>query len=168
MKHLFENHDLDTAECGQFIDVTDDLLDMVDRSGVANGMALVYSPHTTCAVVINERESGFIDDFNEFLERVAPSEGPYYRHDDLSIRTEGLEDDPHELPNGHSHVRAAMMSSTLADDPDRRRQAPARPLPEGLLLRARSREAAEGLHAGHRRVNARRPPQRRARGSHPR
>jgi secondary thiamine-phosphate synthase enzyme len=112
MKHLFENHDLATAECGQFVDVTDDLRDMVVRSGVANGMALVYSPHTTCAVVINERESGFIQDFNEFLERTAPSEGPYYRHDDLSIRTEGLEDDPHEFPNGHSHVRAAMLSSS--------------------------------------------------------
>jgi len=73
MKHLFENHDFATVECGQFVDMTDDLRDMVERSGVANGMALVYSPHTTCAVVINERESGFIQDFNEFLERTAPS-----------------------------------------------------------------------------------------------
>jgi secondary thiamine-phosphate synthase enzyme len=112
MKHLFENHDLQTEKCGQFIDMTGDLLAMVERSGVSNGMALVYSPHTTCAVVINERESGFIEDFNEFLERVAPCEGPYYRHDDLSIRTEGLEDDPHDVPNGHSHVRAAMLSSS--------------------------------------------------------
>jgi secondary thiamine-phosphate synthase enzyme len=112
MRHLFENHDLATAECGQFVDVTGDLLDMVERSGVENGMALVFSPHTTCAVVINERESGFIEDFNEFLEKVAPSAGPYYRHDDLEIRTEGLEDDPHEFPNGHSHVRAAMLSSS--------------------------------------------------------
>lgn len=112
MRHLFENHDLATAECGQFVDVTGDLLDMVERSGIENGMALVYSPHTTCAVVINERESGFIEDFNEFLEKVAPSAGPYYRHDDLEIRTEGLEDDPHEFPNGHSHVRAAMLSSS--------------------------------------------------------
>ena len=112
MKHLFENHDLDTAGCGEFVDMTGELREMVERSGVANGMALVYSPHTTCAVVINERESGFVHDFNEFLEKVAPSEGPYYRHDDLAIRTEGLEDDPHEFPNGHSHVRAAMLASS--------------------------------------------------------
>src|SRR4030088_1286363 len=100
MKHLFENHDLETVECGQFVDMTGDLLGMVERRGVSTGMPLVYSPHTTCAVVINERESGFIEDFNEFLDTVAPAEGPYYRHDDLAIRTEGLEDDPHELPNG--------------------------------------------------------------------
>jgi secondary thiamine-phosphate synthase enzyme len=112
MKYLFENHDLSTSACGQLIDMTDDVLDAVARSEVANGMALVYSPHTTCAVVINERESGFFDDFNELLEQLVPKEGPYYRHDDLAIRTEGLEDDPHEVPNGHSHCRAALLASS--------------------------------------------------------
>jgi secondary thiamine-phosphate synthase enzyme len=112
MKMVFENHSFATTRCAEFIDLTDDVADTVQKSNVQNGMALVYSPHTTCAVVINERESGFIEDFNEFLERVAPSEGPYYRHDDLSIRTEGLEDDPHDVPNGHSHVRSAMLSSS--------------------------------------------------------
>jgi secondary thiamine-phosphate synthase enzyme len=111
IKHLFENHDLETQGCGQFIDVTDDVVAMVARSGVVNGMVLIYSPHTTCAVVINERESGFIDDFNEALDGLVPTCDRYYRHDDLRIRTEGLEDDPHEVPNGHSHVRAALLSS---------------------------------------------------------
>jgi secondary thiamine-phosphate synthase enzyme len=112
MKHLFENHDLTTEECGQLIEVTGDVRSAVERSGVANGMALVYSPHTTCAVLINERESGFMQDFRETLEGLIPAEGPYYRHDDMSIRTEGLEDDPHEFPNGHSHCRAGILSSS--------------------------------------------------------
>jgi secondary thiamine-phosphate synthase enzyme len=112
MRHLFENHDLRTTGCGQMIDMTADLLGAVERSEVRNGMALVYSPHTTCAVVINERERGFIDDFNELLEALVPKEGPYYRHDDLEVRTEGLEDDPHDVPNGHSHCRAALLASS--------------------------------------------------------
>jgi secondary thiamine-phosphate synthase enzyme len=112
MRHLFENHDLRTTGCGQMIDMTADLLGAIERSEVQNGMALVYSPHTTCAVVINERESGFIDDFNELLESLVPKEGPYYRHDDLQIRTEGLDDDPHDVPNGHSHCRAALLASS--------------------------------------------------------
>jgi secondary thiamine-phosphate synthase enzyme len=112
MRHLFENHDLRTTGCGQMIDMTADLLGAVERSEVRNGMALVYSPHTTCAVVINERERGFIDDFNDLLEALVPKEGPYYRHDDLEIRTEGLEDDPHDVPNGHSHCRAALLASS--------------------------------------------------------
>lgn len=112
MKHLFENHDLSTVECGQLIDFTDGVRHAVERSEVQNGMALVYSPHTTCAIFINERESGFFEDFNERLEQLVPKEGPYYRHDDLSIRTEGLDDDPHDTPNGHSHVRAALLASS--------------------------------------------------------
>jgi secondary thiamine-phosphate synthase enzyme len=112
VKHLFENHDLDTAECGQLIDLTDDVVGAVERSAVRNGMALVYSPHTTCAIVINERESGFFEDFNDLLDQLVPKEGPYYRHDDLAIRTEGLEDDPHDVPNGHSHCRAALLASS--------------------------------------------------------
>ena len=117
MKHLFENHDLVTDGCGDLIDMTGDVVDAVDRSGVSNGMAVVYSPHTTCAVLINERESGFMKDFQDMLDSLVPSEGPYYRHDDLSIRTEGLEDDPHEFPNGHSHCRAALLGSASQSIP---------------------------------------------------
>jgi len=95
MKHLFENHDLATERCGEFIDLTDDVFDAVGRSEVTNGMALVYSPHTTCAIVINERESGFFQDFQKLMDGLVPRESVYYRHDDLEIRTEGLEDDPH-------------------------------------------------------------------------
>jgi secondary thiamine-phosphate synthase enzyme len=105
MRQVFENHDLETTRRGQFVDLTDDLLDLVERSGISSGMALVYSPHTTCAVVVNERESGFIEDFNDFLERLAPSEGSHYRHDDHDA-------DAVEPANGHSHVRSALLSSS--------------------------------------------------------
>ena len=112
MKHRFENHDLVTDRASQLIDVTDDVLDVVERSQVRNGMVLVYSPHTTCAVVINELEHGFAEDFAEFLEQLAPAADRYYRHDDLSIRTQGIEHDTADYPNGHSHVRAGLLSSS--------------------------------------------------------
>ncbi len=112
MKHRFENHDVTTAGCGHFVDLTEDVRRAVADSEVVNGTALVYSPHTTCAVVIQERESGFVDDFNELLDTLVPREGRYYRHDDLDIRTEGIEPDTSAFPNGHSHVRAALMSSS--------------------------------------------------------
>lgn len=112
MRHRFENHDLVTERASQLIDVTDDVLEVVERSGVVNGMVLVYSPHTTCAVVINELENGFAEDFAEFLDDVAPADGRYYRHDDLEIRTQGIEDDTASFPNGHSHIRAGLLSSS--------------------------------------------------------
>jgi secondary thiamine-phosphate synthase enzyme len=112
MTHVFANHDLQTERGDEFIDVTDEVRDVVAGSDIENGMALVYSPHTTSVVVINERESGFMEDLPELLEQVAPREGRYYRHDDLTIRTEGLDGDPHETPNGHAHCRAALMSTS--------------------------------------------------------
>jgi secondary thiamine-phosphate synthase enzyme len=108
----FENHDLVTDGATQLLDITDDVQQAVDRAAVANGMALVYSPHTTCAIVVNEKESGFEEDFAELLAELAPAEGRYYRHDDLDIRTEGIEDDTEEFPNGHSHCRAGLLSSS--------------------------------------------------------
>ena len=111
MKLVFENHSFRTETTGQFVDLTDDVRGVVARSGVRNGAAIVYSPHTTCAVVINERESGFMSDFTDLLDTVVPRSVDY-RHDDLSVRTENLEDDPHEVPNGHSHCRAALLGTS--------------------------------------------------------
>jgi secondary thiamine-phosphate synthase enzyme len=112
MKHRFENHDLITERASQLIDVTADVRAAVERAEIANGMVLVYSPHTTCAIVINELEEGFIEDFGEFLDELAPAEGRYYRHDDLEIRTQGIEEDTADFPNGHSHVRTGLLSSS--------------------------------------------------------
>ena len=112
MKHRFENHNLTTERASQLIDVTDDVRAAVKRAEIENGMALVYSPHTTCAIVINELETGFIEDFGELLAELAPAEGRYYRHDDLEIRTQGIEDDTADFPNGHSHVRTGLLSSS--------------------------------------------------------
>jgi secondary thiamine-phosphate synthase enzyme len=112
LKHRFENHDLVTERASQLIDVTNDVRGAVERAEISNGMVLVYSPHTTCAIVINELEDGFIEDFCDFLAELAPADGRYYRHDDLAIRTQGLEEDTADFPNGHSHLRTGLLSSS--------------------------------------------------------
>ena len=110
MRFLLQNHSFTTLRCGQFLDITDDVRDVVSKSDVQRGMALVYSPHTTCAVIVNERESGFIDDFNTLIESLVPKDGTY-QHDDMESRTQNLEDDDHEFPNGHAHCRNALLGS---------------------------------------------------------
>jgi len=112
MTHRFENHDLVTERRSQMIDVTEDVLGVVERSGVANGIAVVYSPHTTCAVLINEPEDGFQGDLEDLLERLVPSENAYYRHDDLDVRTQGIEEDTASYPNGHSHCRSSLLTAS--------------------------------------------------------
>jgi thiamine phosphate synthase YjbQ (UPF0047 family) len=43
-------------------DITEEVVHAVGESGVVNGLACVYTPHTTCCIRINEWESGLFDE----------------------------------------------------------------------------------------------------------
>jgi secondary thiamine-phosphate synthase enzyme len=91
----------------QFIDVTDRIQSLVDRSGVQTGFVNVQSLHTTTAIVVNEHEPLLLADFGSQLERMAPVDAPY-AHDDMRRRTTNLV--PGERANGHAHCRALFLS----------------------------------------------------------
>jgi secondary thiamine-phosphate synthase enzyme len=91
-------------------DITDEVAEAVRESGVTNGIACVYSPHTTCCVRVNEFEDGFLADFAELLRRLVPSER-YYAHDDWERRKENLCEEDMELGNGHAHCMSMLLGS---------------------------------------------------------
>jgi len=91
-------------------DITDEVNEAVQESGVTEGIACVYSPHTTCCVRVNEFETGFIEDFSELLRRLVPSE-TYYAHDDWDKRTENICPEDMDFGNGHSHCMAMLLGS---------------------------------------------------------
>lgn len=67
---------------------------------VTDGLLLVSVPHTTCAVTINEPESGLLDDLARALEQLVPWRGSY-------AHNRGSED------NAAAHVRAALLGHQL-------------------------------------------------------
>ena len=89
-------------------DITDDVNEAVRESGVVNGIACIYSPHTTCCVRVNEFEAGFIEDLAALLKRLVPSES-YYAHDDWDRRTENVCEEDMEVGNGHAHCIAMLL-----------------------------------------------------------
>jgi len=89
-------------------DITDEVNEVVRESGITNGIACVYSPHTTCSVRVNEFESGFLEDFAVMLKRLVPSE-EYYQHDDWGKRTENICEEDMEFGNGHSHCMSMLL-----------------------------------------------------------
>jgi secondary thiamine-phosphate synthase enzyme len=91
-------------------DITDAVNETVAASGVRDGIACVYSPHTTCAVRVNEFESGFLEDFAAMLKRLVPSE-QYYQHDDWEKRTENLCPEDMDFGNGHAHCMSMLLGS---------------------------------------------------------
>lgn len=69
-----------TKKRREFIRITDDIQRIVDASGVADGTVLVSAMHITAGVYVNDWENGLIDDFQVWLEKLAPSGLDYAHH----------------------------------------------------------------------------------------
>ena len=69
-----------TAGRQEFIRITDDVARIVQASGVQEGMVLVSAMHITASVYVNDWEDGLIDDFQVWLEKLAPAGLPYRHH----------------------------------------------------------------------------------------
>jgi secondary thiamine-phosphate synthase enzyme len=98
-----------THEPIQFVDITDAVAELVRVAGLKEGLATVYSRHTTAAVCIQEDEPLLLEDLREFLQRNAPAEA-HYRHNDFRVRTVHMHDD--ESPNGHAHCLQLMLGTS--------------------------------------------------------
>ena len=92
-----------------FVDITDRVLDAVKQSGINNGFVIVFSKHTTAAIIIQEHEPLLLEDLGNTLERIAPKNVDY-RHNDFNVRTVHMHED--ECPNGHSHCRHMMLGTS--------------------------------------------------------
>jgi secondary thiamine-phosphate synthase enzyme len=91
------------------VDITAEVEKVLISSGVEEGYALVYSPHTTCAVIVQEKETGLLKDITRTLEALVPVL-PDYVHDDFTVRTENMH--PNETKNAHSHLRQLIGGRT--------------------------------------------------------
>lgn len=80
-----------------FVNITPMVEAALRESGIKEGLVLVNAMHITASVFINDDESGLHDDFERWLEKLAP-EKPYsqYRHN-------GFED------NADAHLKRTIM-----------------------------------------------------------
>jgi len=80
-----------------FINITPEVNDCLKESGIKEGLVLVNAMHITASVFINDDESGLHQDFEKWLEKLAP-EKPYnqYAHN-------GYED------NADAHLKRTVM-----------------------------------------------------------
>lgn len=88
---------LDIPKRRQFINITPNVAEALNDSGIKEGLCLVNAMHITASVFINDDESGLHSDFEKWLEKLAP-EKPYsqYAHN-------GFED------NGDAHLKRTIM-----------------------------------------------------------
>jgi secondary thiamine-phosphate synthase enzyme len=69
-----------TKQRREFVRITDDVARIVAASSVTDGFALVSAMHITAAVYVNDWEDGLIEDFDTWLETLAPAGQPYRHH----------------------------------------------------------------------------------------
>ena len=74
MKHATDYLWFETPNRRDYLNITTDVEAFVERSGIAEGLCLVTPMHITAAVYVNDAESGLIQDFDDWLERLAPHE----------------------------------------------------------------------------------------------
>ena len=79
MKFHTEYLTFNTKKHREYINITGEVDDALEKSGIKEGMVLVAAMHITAAVYINDAESGIIEDIDDWLQKLAP-EGPDYRH----------------------------------------------------------------------------------------
>ena len=81
-----------------FVNITDNVEDALKKSGIQEGLVLVNAMHITASVFINDDETGLHQDYEEWLEQLAPHEPvSRYRHNRTG------ED------NGDAHLKRQIM-----------------------------------------------------------
>ncbi len=81
MKIVQEDFRISTKKRNQMIDITSQVRSLVSQSGIANGEVIVYCPHTTAAITINENADPSVPhDILLTLDELLPHHRPGYRH----------------------------------------------------------------------------------------
>ena len=68
-----------TRKKRDYIHITDRVTQIVDDSGITEGICLVSAMHITASIYVNDNESGLFQDMDEWLEKLAP-DNPDYKH----------------------------------------------------------------------------------------
>jgi secondary thiamine-phosphate synthase enzyme len=92
--------EIETRKSVEVVDLTPLVEAELKKSGVEAGICLVYTPHTTTGVIINEADPRLIQDILKLISDMAP-EGAGYQHD----RSDG---------NAHAHLRAVLLGNSAS------------------------------------------------------
>jgi secondary thiamine-phosphate synthase enzyme len=90
-----------TKQEGDIVDLSGEVKEALHASGMKEGLACVFVPHSTAAIFTIEFEPGLQKDMKEALQRVFPKDIDYEHH---RTWNDG---------NGHSHIRASFLGASM-------------------------------------------------------
>jgi len=87
-----------TRKRNEMVDITRDVQDVVEQENIDEGVAIVYVPHTTAAITINEGADPSVQrDIVETLKKLVPETGNYN----------------HMEGNSDAHIKASILGSSV-------------------------------------------------------
>ena len=89
--------EVQTPSSTALTDITDRVRQAVQSSGCKEGLATIYSPHTTTAVIINEHEPRLVEDILKTYKKLVPP-GRGYKHDRIDS-------------NAHAHILSSLIGN---------------------------------------------------------
>lgn len=103
MQNTVQELTLRTARRSQLIDITREVTDAVARSGARSGLCVVYVPHTTAGVCINENADPDVRaDIEAFVDKLIPEGGKPL-----------LEKFEHNEGNSDSHIKSILTGPAV-------------------------------------------------------
>jgi secondary thiamine-phosphate synthase enzyme len=93
---MYAEFRIKTGKKQEIVDITNYVKEIVRKSKVEEGLCVVYVPHATAAVIINENyDPSICDDILNALEKLIPKDAGY-KHDRI--------DD-----NAHAHIKSSIL-----------------------------------------------------------
>ncbi len=96
MKSYREELWFHTESRREYVNITIQIERVIQQSGIQEGLVLINAMHITASVYINDDEAGLLQDYERFLERLAPHSADY----------------KHNLTgedNGDAHIKRQIM-----------------------------------------------------------
>jgi secondary thiamine-phosphate synthase enzyme len=95
---LMKELHISSSRRNQMIDITDEVEQLVREEKITDGYAIVYVPHTTAGITINEGADPSVQqDIIETLGRIAPEHASYQ----------------HSEGNSDAHIKASLLGSSV-------------------------------------------------------
>jgi secondary thiamine-phosphate synthase enzyme len=90
-----------TSQRTELVDITDTIVDRVRRCGIRDGLASLWSMHTTCALFINEAQKALHADITSALEQLISRDAAWLHNDPQHSDCDRM--------NADSHLRAMFL-----------------------------------------------------------
>ena len=86
-----------TQQKREFMDITENVKDAMHKSGIKDGIVLVSSLHSNSGIFVNDTESGLLEDFETWMDKLAPVSADY-KHN------------PRAESNASAHMQSVLLN----------------------------------------------------------